>query len=140
MKLLSALAAVLLLAGCDSGYQPDFQRAPGILSAESGVNTISVPDEVRAGQTVAVTVVTIGGGCERKGDTEVSVEARTVEIRPFDETERAAEACTLLLKRFPHTALVTFPEVGQAVVRAVGRDSAGDEAVVERVVTVVPRD
>ncbi len=51
-----------------------------------------------------------------------------VEIRPFDQTARFSGdgSCTLLLKQFPHTVLVTFPEAGPAIVRAVGQKVYGD--------------
>jgi hypothetical protein len=65
-----------------------------------------------------VEITTTGGGCERKGTTEVVVNqgTRTAEISPRDYTDTAAEVCTLQLKMFVHDVMVTFATPGTATV------------------------
>ena len=125
MKLFLALAAVALLAGCDTfrDSEPEYQRVAGSLSmTESNPATITVPELVRAGEDVPVTVYTTGSTCEKEGDTEFAFVNGVLEIQPFDLTRvlQENEDCGLLLQYFEHTIIVRFSEPGPATVRATG--------------------
>jgi 3,4-dihydroxy-2-butanone 4-phosphate synthase len=83
---------------------------------------VVVPAQVNAGASFQVNITTYGGGCERQGETEVSVsqQTRIADVTPYDETNVAAEVCTQELKMFSHTATVRFEQPGTAVVRVHG--------------------
>lgn len=126
--LLAYFALLTVAAGCDaSSSEPAYRRVLGSLSGGEDVRTITVPETVRAGQSVSVTVLTDGSTCEKESDAEVSFVDGAVEIRPYDLTQvlRRGEACGFLLKRIPHTVAVVFPAAGPILVRAVGQSYAG---------------
>lgn len=153
MKSALALAALALLTGCDVLSGPDFsesRQVAALVLSDPYTETLSAPDTVVAGVPFEITVLTVGGGCVKLGDTELSVEPQMAELRPYDRvlTPRGENAaCTLELTYLPHTVLVTFSEPGRAVVRAVGVSylapvegiATSDPVEVEKAVTVVAR-
>ena len=133
---------VVLFAGCDAVGGGRVDRQPSVLAPETPFEvTFSVPDTVRARQSVPVTVVTLGGGCVAFGDTEVAFRGTSVDIRPYDlfYTPGQGEGCTADLAYLPHTVQLTFDTPGMTTVRAFGRttgDGSPAETVVEQPVVV----
>jgi hypothetical protein len=126
MRILRLLACTSLFAAAAcpgiTGLAERWERQPAYL-IDHETARVGVPAQVNAGADFQVNVTTYGGGCERQGETEVSVSqpARTADVTPYDETNVAAEACTQELKMFSHTATVRFEQPGTAVVRVHGR-------------------
>ena len=122
MKPILALAALALLAGCDSAGGGE-TRVPGeLVRNEFDFPALAVPDTVVVGQQFTATTFTIGGGCYRIGDTEATVGNVSAEVRPFDLFLDPGPngACTADLAYFPHTATFAFRQPGTATVRVVG--------------------
>jgi hypothetical protein len=125
MRILRLLACTSLLAtaACPgiAGLTERWERQPAYLVDDQEARVV-VPARVNAGADFQVNVTTYGGGCERQGETEVSVSQRTrmADVTPYDETNVAAEVCTDILKMFSHTAAVRFEQPGTAVVRVHG--------------------
>ena len=125
MRILRLLACTSLLAtaACPgiAGLTERWQRQPAYLVDDQEAR-VMVPARVNAGASFQVNVTTYGGGCERQGETEVSVSqgTRTADVTPYDETNVAAEVCTDILKMFSHTATIRFEQPGTAVVRVHG--------------------
>ena len=140
MKLFLALAAVALLAGCDSSA--DDERPLGRLRSQDA-SAIAAPDTVTAGIPFEVTVTTAGSGCEERIETDVSISGHLVVIRPYDiRLDPNARVCPDIYITHRHAARVTVDAPGRAVVRAVGRwtvNGRPGEIEVERTVVVVAR-
>lgn len=138
---LFACTSLLATAACPgiAGLTERWERRPAYLVDDQEARVVA-PARVNAGASFQVNVTTYGGGCERQGETEVSVsqQARMADVRPYDETNVAAEVCTDILKMFSHTATVRFDQPGPAVVRVHGRRLQGKAPVtVSRTVEVV---
>lgn len=147
MKHLALLLLLASLAACDTDGA-EAARYPGVLYQNDPLTeTITAPDTVVAGQSFVATVRTVGGGCERLGDTTTRVTGRVAEITPTDfSTSGPDGACATILRVFEHQAEVVFAESGTAVIRAIGASvtAPNDETVivdrveVERHVAVLP--
>ena len=131
----------LALPGCQPSTElrPVLERRPGVLSVgEEPV--VTVPAEGAVGVPVAVTVVTWGGGCVRQGATEASVAGLAADVTPYDSAYVYLPpnmACTSDLRRYTHTATVTFATAGGAVVRVHGwSEPAKATIVVERAIQI----
>lgn len=135
-------AAALLFVGCslttDSGQfatrQPSVIDRGGADSAQ-----ITIPATVIVGTNFTVVVTTYGGDCVLQGDTQVAVNGRVAEIRPFDvfQTNAESAACTRNLVLYAHPATVTFLEQGSATIRIFGRKDPGKvDITVERTIQV----
>lgn len=123
-RLPAACALAVVLAACTappSGQEPE-DRNPGILRLyqTDPPNALVVPDTVPAGVEFQLAATTLGGGCERAGETEVDVRGSVATVTPYDYTARA-EACPDILRLLPHTAVLRFGTPGEAVVRLQGR-------------------
>lgn len=120
---LFACTSLFATAACPgiTGLTERWERRPAYLVDHETARVV-VPAQVSAGADFQVNITSYGGGCERQGDTEVSIsqQARTAEVTPYDETNVAAEVCTQELKMFAHTATVRFEQPGTAVVRVHG--------------------
>lgn len=123
-----ALAIAVLVAGCERTAGPDERRKTGTIRFFEDPVLTRVPDTVAAGRSFSVSIRTYGGGCVRKGDTEVAQEERSATVTPFD-VHSGANVCTAELKLFEHTATVTFRSPGSATVRFRGRAEPGDSVV-----------
>lgn len=127
MKPILAVAAVVLLTGCDAlSGAPDleYRRVPGeLVTGDAYTPTISVPAQIRPGVPVPVTVTTEVGGCKKPGDeTEVAFVDGAVEIRPYDQALVPTDVfCNAISVYHAHTVQVTFPQAGPFLIRAVGR-------------------
>ena len=123
MKLLLALAAVALLAGCDSQTDSTETRYAGeLLLNDPSYETLSAPDTVFAGQSFSVRVYTRAGGCDRQGDVETQIEGQSAEVRPFDIAVDPGPGrfCNAMEYYFPHRATLMFSEPGVVTLRATG--------------------
>lgn len=123
-RLPAAGALAVVLAACTAspiGQEPE-ERNVGIirLYQTDPPSALVVPDTVRAGVDFPVAATTLGGGCERAGETEVSVSGGLATVTPYDYTVRTA-SCTDILRFLPHTATLRFATPGRAVVRLQGR-------------------
>jgi len=117
-----ALAVVLAACTASPGEQEPEDRRVGILRLyqTDPPAALVVPDTVRAGADFQVSATTLGGGCERAGETEVDVQGGVATVTPYDYTALPA-ACTDILRHLPHTAVLRFGTPGEAVVRLRGR-------------------
>lgn len=126
MRILRLLVCTSLFAtaACPgiTGLTERWERQPAYL-VDAQEARVVVPAQVNAGASFQVNITTYGGGCERQGETEVSVSqpTRTADVSPYDETNVAAGVCTQQLKMFSHTATIRFEQPGTAVVRVHGR-------------------
>ena len=136
----AALFAAIASSACGI-TEPIEDRLIGIVDQEEGVPVVSVPGQVVAGQEFEVTIRTVGGGCVRKGDTEVEVVRGTATVTPYDRfaLPRPGLGCLPTAETFQHTAPVTFPDAGDAVVVVRVREQGSDEPIGLRFpVSVVP--
>lgn len=127
----AALLGAAALAACaGSPFEPGEERRVGIvmLYRTEPERPLAAPDTVRAGADFQVTVTTLGGGCERKGETESEVRGAVATVTPYDYTDAAAQVCTDILKLFPHTATLRFAAPGEALLRVHGRRVGPDTA------------
>jgi hypothetical protein len=123
-RLAAAGTLAVVLAGCTAsptGREPD-ERNLGIirLYQTDPPGALVVPDTVRAGEDFRVAATTLGGGCERAGETEVAVSGGLATVTPYDYTQRTA-SCADILRFLPHEATLRFASPGRAVVRLRGR-------------------
>ncbi len=151
----SALAALGLLVACSDMTGPDASRRTiGILQIEPGTgaaparaagptgsvvwshppgehftvppNVIEAPDTVTLGQSVRVTVYTIGpNGCWRADGLDVAKSAKTFELTAWDR-HSGFEVCTQVLSYLPHATNVTFDQAGEWTIRLRGRRVRSD--------------
>jgi hypothetical protein len=91
----------------------------------------TVPDTVQRSVPFEVSVRSYAGGCDEKGDTELTLDAQIAEMRPFDVHHRGPDlACPDILKFFQHVAVVRFEFAGNASVRVRGIAYPGDSVIV----------
>lgn len=136
------LAVGTLACGGDPLGPRDVAR-PGILEFHGeSRNVVSAPDTVTADEPFDVTVRTYGGGCDQKGETRVERADGVVVITPIDVfTEGRDVVCPSILRRFEHTAQVSFEAPGTGEVRVRGRRVPPDEEIVRvRAVVVEAAD
>jgi hypothetical protein len=85
-------------------------------------------DTVRSDEEVAVTLTTVGGGCERAAGAEIErPNAHLAVITPVDETLRHLPniTCNDIMRYLRRTVAVRFDQPGLAVVRVRGRQEPG---------------
>ena len=77
-------------------------RVLGILDfqAEGTNDVLTAPDTVEAGEDFDITITTVGGGCERAGDTAVLLAETSASVMVYDFTTAThpGVACTAILK------------------------------------------
>jgi hypothetical protein len=135
-------ASALLFVGCslttDSGHFAT--RQPSVIDRGGADSVhITMPATVIVGTSFNIVVTTYGGDCVLQGDTQVAVNGRLAEIRPFDVFQGSAEsaACTRNLVLYAHAAPVMFLEQGSATIRIFGRKDPGKvDIAVERTIQV----
>ena len=126
MRLPQIIAVSVLLMGCQAVTGPEERLVPGTISLGLNSVAIAVPDTVALSVPFLVSVRTYGGGCERIGPTEMTLEARSALVEPFDYTVSGpGVSCTLLLKHFSHVASLTFDLLGSATVVVQGVEYGG---------------
>ncbi|HEX2219708.1 MAG TPA: hypothetical protein VHG35_12970 [Gemmatimonadales bacterium] len=132
MRIHSSVPAALLgaaLAACvEAPFQPDAERRVGVLVlyGTQPERPLAAPDTVQAGVDFTVTVTTLGGGCERKGETETEVSGAVATVTPYDYTDVSAQVCPDVLRTFPHTTTLRFAAPGEALLRVRGRRTGPD--------------
>jgi hypothetical protein len=148
-RVVRVVLAALVGAACSNpteSLRPAYEARPGILSADGpgAIGSVVVADSVRVGSPLAVVVTTQGGGCTRRGRTEVrAASALVAEVVPYDSVpspDSQGYVCTADVRGLEHAAVVQFAARGRATVRVRGRTGgpagADREVVVERGVTV----
>lgn len=115
-------ASLLAVAACTPTSSDGHARELGNIHFQDGVPQITAPTAVRPGQSFTMTVVTWGGGCTTMGDTEVTVDRDTVDVRPYDLVEKGANiSCPDILKTFSHQVTLRLDQPGMNTVRIHGR-------------------
>ena len=129
---IAAAAALLLISAC-SLLLPErsAEEQPAVLEHYGDPARVSVPDSARAGEPFTVELASYGGGCVRKGRTDVANEGMTADIRPFDYHNTARNVvCTAELSLYRHDVTVRFDRPGTATIRVHGRRMPNGEPVV----------
>lgn len=116
-------------------------RAPSLLESGGLATSIVTPASAKAGVPFDVSVVTLGGGCIRQGDTEVSYSDMSAEVRPYEVFPRMSSnlVCTDDIRFLTHTATLQFARPGTVTVRVVGArnvEGVRQRLVVERRVVI----
>ena len=123
------LVAAVFLCACGGLFGPEEGRRLGVIAFHGDPVVVEVPDSVGAGEPFQVSVRTYGGGCISKGDTEVEIEGRNVDVVPYDIHDGESN-CTDDLALFEHRVTVTIAEPGLAEVRIRGNEMPADTQVV----------
>lgn len=135
-----AAATLLGVAACsDPVIIDNRQLRPGILVNNGIPAAIDVPLFVDRGQTVNVTVVTFGTGCDEIGDTQVNGQNNEIEIVPRDwfVIPLPSQVCTADIRQFTHSAQLSFNQTGPATIRFLGRrEPGGDDITLVAEITV----
>ena len=136
MKLSGKIGACVLglsLAACAEILGPMYSSK--LASIDESFSPVTVPDSVTARTDFVVSFNTVGGGCTRVGDTQVSmVDSRTAEIRPFDLHQVNATMCTTDIRFLLHTATLQFDQPGIATVRLIGAFNDSTKTITRTVV------
>ncbi len=134
-RVLFLLAALASSASCGSGILgANEERVIGEIDLsipETVVAPPSAPDTVAVSRLFVVSLLTIGGGCRRVGETEVRVVGNTAFVTPYDYRGTGGRTCTLGLKPFIHDTTVRFDVVGQALVLITAQDRDGVQFEIE---------
>ncbi len=120
----AAAGSCLILVGCI--VTADWVVTRGVIQFHGQGVQIDLPDTVAANSPFTVGVITYGGGCKRKGSTEVMVDGLTAAIEPYDSVHPAPEVCTTELELYLHKATLHFAERGTAIVRVTGMVEPAD--------------
>ena len=138
-----AASAVLGFALACEDQEPTALRwavRRGTIETSDLTSQLDVPQAVVAGQPGQFTVYTYGGGCVRGAYTRASVSGSTAVLEPFDSVVvwlPANTGCTDELKMIPHSATITFPQVGLVTIRIVGwKEPDGVEIAREKTITI----
>ncbi len=105
-----------LLIGACGILGLDEKRVIGQLLNRPIEDVLVVPDAVLVGEPFTVTVVTTGGGNDRKGETEVRIQGNVATITPYDYKYTGGGDVLTIQYIWTHTASVRFVEVGEAQV------------------------
>jgi len=117
VRVLIVLTATAVGGACAGALESDEAKVLGTVEFHGDPAVIVVPDTAGVGIGVPVSVRTYGGGCERIGPTEISLEADTTFVEPYDYTKKGvALICTMELKLFNHTTTLSWPTAGRRVV------------------------
>ena len=120
------LPTCALLAGCATS-QLTWRLLPSVIEPPNPKATaIQVPDSAMAGAPMTIVVWTKGGGCMRKGRTEVTQRDRVATIRLFDSVlvrQPDDYACPSVLWFARNVFVVQFSHPGAGVVRVMGTDT-----------------
>ena len=126
------LIAVVIVAGCSSpvSVEPDENgRVIGTIDHYGDGVRMELPTSVGAGDEILVRVLTYGGGCTAKGDTDVVQRSLSVTITPYDHEPAGSVVCSALLRVHWHEAVIAFENRGVANVTIIGKRRPGDELV-----------
>ena len=114
----AVLAVLGSLAAACSILDPTFAE-PALIIFYADTAAIAAPDSATRGVPFQVSFPTFAGGCTRSAaHTRLGMSNAVAEIRPYNETRRAA-ACTDDLIFLTHTVSVRFDQPGSATIRVV---------------------
>lgn len=126
--LIAASLTAAFLGACDLTASRTRQQQPALLriAPEDSIDFVA-PDTVTLNANFSISVTTFGGGCDRKGPTDVlTLSDGTIEFRPFDITELDSnEPCGLEVQSFTHIGTVNLTEAGEKTITLFGRDWNG---------------
>jgi hypothetical protein len=134
-------ATCLALAACDAyAFAWDSSTGTLVVGVVNGGTSVGIvieaPDTVLAGSAFEVTVNTFGSSsCVRAERLDVEVVGSVARLTPYDRVAPSDQPCTPDIATHPHTASVTFPTRGHAVLEVLGRAGSGD-TIVRRAVVV----
>jgi hypothetical protein len=139
-----AASAVLGFALACQDQEPTALRwavRRGTIETSDLTSQLDVPQAVVAGEPGQFTVYTYGGGCVRGAYTRASVSGSTAVLEPFDsvvvQLPASIAGCPDYLKMIPHSATITFPQVGLVTIRIVGwKEPDGVEIAREKTITI----
>lgn len=104
-------AALLALASCDWLFQPEYR------SVVSSVDSVSVPQAVRASETFAVTIHTsVPNSCWRKGHDIVRRTRASAAVVPHERIHTGIGACLTVVGHHRHVIPLRFDDRGSAFV------------------------
>jgi hypothetical protein len=139
--LLGTVLGISAFAGCTSPLGPDgdWQRRIGVIEIGGAESPpLQVPETVQQGVPFAGTVVTFGSStCVRADGADVQVAGLTAHVTPYDLVA-VTGVCTDDLRPYPREVMLQFEQVGEAVVRVLGRTVLGAPTQHEARVLVVP--
>ena len=142
--LVALLAGVAAVASCTATAPNEAEtvHGPALLVFYGDTTTVIMPASVQVGEPASVKVTAFGGGCIGDGETDVTVSGLEAEVQPY-RNERVRlppnTGCTMELRLYTHTAVLTFAHPGEAQVRVVGLARPGDTPyTVVRSLTVLP--
>jgi hypothetical protein len=136
MKLLLQTAGLILVAatGCSSPSDvATFDgngRIIGAIHFYSDPVVVDLPSSVTVNQEFSVSVITYGGGCTSKGETEVQLAHMSAAITPYDY--EAFVPCITPLLTHRHEAKLAFTEPGTAYIIVRGRRDPSREVIMIR--------
>lgn len=120
LRTATLVPVALALVACSELFGPKWAPRPGHIDS----TTLLVPDTVTIGASFSVSFLTRGPLCSRPGNTNVNmVDARTAEVRPFDDVDERANACAAIDEGFQHSATLQFGLAGNATVRLIGANA-----------------
>ena len=126
MRMPFTFAVTALLVSCDAVLGPNEELVVGTVAFYNSPIVIELPDTVSASVPFVVRVRTYGGGCERIGPTETTVDELTALVTPYDYTRIGDDViCTMILKRFDHEVLLRLEIVGEGTVTIRGKEEPG---------------
>lgn len=126
-RIIVLAAAAVFFGACDlTENRSLFQRAAQLRTATTDSIVFTTPDTVALSVSFDVTVHSYGGGCERKGPSNLTKFANdSAFFGPLDITENTGEICSTELKTFVHTAPLSFGTEGSKPITVFGRDATG---------------
>jgi hypothetical protein len=141
---LVTLLGVVALPACTSPLGPDdeWQRRIGVIEIGGAQSSpVQVPEEtVQQGVPFTITVVTFGSSsCVRADGAHVQVAGLMAQVTPYDLVA-VTGVCTEDLRPRPREVMLRFDQVGEALVRVLGRTVLGAPAEHEVRIQVVSGD
>ena len=139
---LNRFAILLVLAACKSPGDPGTtERRAAHIIHYGDTSAITAPTSAPANTPIAIDVITFGGGCISKGETESTVTGlqATIRVYQYEYHPKSNEACTQELRFDHNAATVQFVVPGTATIQVAGLRAPGDTPVtLSRAVTVTP--
>lgn len=134
MRALALLPLVLAaLASACSALLPErpSEQQPAVLEHYGEPPQVTAPASVLVGEPVTVSVTSYGGGCVRKGYTEVvQGQGMTVSVRPYElHAGDGKSVCTDELALYRHQVTLRFDQPGTATLRIHGTRMPGREPI-----------
>ncbi len=102
------------------------ERVFGTITYYNQPVDITLPSEAVHGEPFTLSILTYGDGCLEQGETDVQLEARRAEIRPYDYNTTPGRPCEDIVRAFEHQATVTFAEVGEVEIVFYGQRVSED--------------